>query len=328
MPECMGLRVDSEWIQCVDKFPYFVYQLTIFLGVNDHVAIKRKLMFLVARSTGRLLWSLHQITNLHSIRTFFLDFVSSQQYGLHLVNFQSEDYSRAMKLFLQTIFCLPDSFPHSVVPGLLRIRPFEVTLLESRLSFIQRGLCPTSELRKILDFDSRVLRQPKVGFSHDLIRFLEMFFDVSDLEDLEWPDMEYLQDLRDQLNYQASDAHLAAFSRSTGLGLWTSLAEEAFLPREFGIFLGHYDLEIVRIVLLFLGDVFRFSLTAARSACPFCPIELHASHPFTCPNFPLSTPLPSGGSFMLCHATGVKDKTWIWGDKTDVYVPNPSHWLG
>jgi hypothetical protein len=45
---------------------------------------------------------------------------------------------------------------------------------------------------------------------------------------LELDDLEYLQDLRDQLDYQSRDAHLAAFSRSTGLSFWSNLAEDAF----------------------------------------------------------------------------------------------------
>ncbi len=77
-----------------------------------------------------------------------------------------------------------------------------------------------------------------------------------------------------------------------------------FLPREFGIFLGDYDLEIVRIVLVYLGDVFRFSLATARSVCPFCPIELHAPHLFTCPNFPAPTRLPSWENLLRSFRSG------------------------
>jgi hypothetical protein len=136
--------------------------MNVFMGVNDHIAVKRELMLSAARSTKTLLRSL-QITNLHSLKTFFLAFVSSQQYGLAMVNFLAEDYNRAMKVFLQTVFCLPDSFPYLVVRGLLGIRPFEVTLLEARISFIRRGLNPNSRVRKVLGFYSSVLTQSKVG---------------------------------------------------------------------------------------------------------------------------------------------------------------------
>ncbi len=319
LPERMEMRVRSEWIECVDKFPYLGFQLNSFLGMNDHVAKKRELMFSAARSTGRLLRSL-QITNLHSIRTFFLAFVASQQYGLAMINFNAEDYSKAMKMFLQTIFCLPDSFPHAAVRGLLRIQPFEVTLLEARISFLQRGSNPTSQIQKVLNFDRRVLQDSKVGFSHDLVRFLELFFDTSDLEDLNVEDISYLQDLRDQLSYQANDNHLAVFSRSTGLNFWTSLAEDAFLPREFGIILGDYDLEIVRIVLIFLGDVIRFSLAATTSRCPFCPTELHAPHFFTCPNFPQRHLIPSWGSLLQAF------RTRSWQSFLDILFSGLSIW--
>jgi hypothetical protein len=303
LPERMEMSVRLKWIECVDKFPYLGFQLNSFLRMNDQVAKKRELMFSAARSTGRLLRSL-QIRNLHSIRTFFLAFVASQQYGLAMVNFNAEDYSKAMKMFLQTIFCLPDSFQHAAVWGLLRIQPFEVTLLESRIAFIQRGLNPTSQVKKVMEFDGRVLRDSKEGFSHDLVHFLELFFDTKDLEDLNVVEVSYLQDLRDQLSYQANDNHLAIFSRSTGLSFCTSLAGVAFLPREFAILMGDYNLEIVRIVLSFLGDVIRFSMSATTSRCSFCPIELHAPHFFMCPNFPQHHLLPSWGSLLQAFRTG------------------------
>ncbi len=98
-----------------------------------------------------------------------------------------------MKMSLQTIFCLPGSFPHAAVRGLLRIQPFEVTLWESRLVFIHRVLNPISEVSKVFDFDARVLREARVGFCHYFIHSLEIFFDTSDLEELNLADISYRQ---------------------------------------------------------------------------------------------------------------------------------------
>jgi hypothetical protein len=262
-----------------------------FLGNNDHVAKKRDLMFAAARCSGRLLRNL-RITNLNSIRTFFFSLVSSQQYGIAVVNFHAEDFRKAAKIFLQTIFCLPDSFPYAAVEGLLRLRGFDLTILQQRLSFIERGFRAGSIVTKALDLDYRVLRHERTGLSHDLMQVLGRFFDVSDLEDLDISDFSYLQDLRDQLVLQLDEAHFLEFAQSTGRNFWTSLADDAFLPRGFADALGSVDFESVRVVLLFMDDVVRFSMGASRTECPFCPTQLHASHFFLCPNAPFRQELP------------------------------------
>jgi hypothetical protein len=298
LPSPFGISVGEEWIECVDTFPYLGYMMNIFLGNNDHTSRKRELMFVAARSTGRLLRGL-EITNLNTIRTFFFSFVASQQYGVSIMNFQEQDFMKAAKIFLSTIFCLPDSFPFSAVAGILRLRGFELTALQHRLSFIERGFREGSIIAKVLDFDRSTLANSRVGLSHDLVQFLGQFFDISDLEDLDIRDFTYLQDLRDQLVVQLENRHLLAFARSTGQGFWTSLAEDAFLPQAFCSFTGSIDFESVRVLLLFLGDVFRFSLGAARSECPYCPIQLHAAHLFQCPNCPFRSELPDWSEFLL-----------------------------
>ncbi len=297
LPVPFGLQVEGKFIECVDHFPYLGYRMNVFLGSNDHVVKKRDLMFTAARCSGRLLRGL-QITNLNSIRTFFFSFVASQQYGVAVINFHEQDFLKAAKIFLSTIFCLPDSFPFAAVSGILRLRGFELTILQQRLSFIERGFREGSIIAKVLDLDQMSLRDEKVGLSHDLIQFLGQFFDISDLSDLNMRDFTYLQDLRDQLVIQLDDRHSTLFTRSTGLSFWTSLAEDAFLPQDFCSFLGAVDMESVRVVLLFLGDVFRFSLGATGSACPFCPSELHAQHLFLCPNCPFRAEIPEWTTFV------------------------------
>ncbi len=303
MPDVLGIHVDSDWIECVDRFPYLGFKLNLFLGTNDHVAEKKEKMFAAARCAGRLLKSL-QITNLNSIRTFFFSLVASQQYGVAIINFSSEDFRKAAKIFLQTIFCLPDSFPFAAVEGLLRLRGFDLTILQQRLSFIERGFREGSSISKVLDLDHQVLQHEGVGLTHDLVQVLGRFFDVSELEDLDIRDFSYLQDLRDQLVRQLDDAHFLNFARSTGLNFWTSLADDAFLPSGFGEALGTIEYESARIILLYLGDVFRFSLAASRSICPFCPVDLHASHLFLCPNAPFRQELPLWSSFLQSFRDG------------------------
>ncbi len=329
LPSPLGLQVDDSWIECVERVPYLGFVMNIFLGNNDHVAKKRDLMFSAARCSGKLLRSL-EITNLNSNRTFFFSFVASQQYGVAVMNFQSQDFLKAAKIFLSTIFCLPDSFPYAAVAGILRLHGFELTALQQRLAFIERGFRDGSIIAKVLDFDQNTLRGSHVGLSHDLIQFLGQFFDVSDLSDLNIRDFSYLQDLRDQLVIQLENRHFLEFARSTGLNFWTCLAEDAFLPQGFGSFVGTMDLESARVVLLFLGDVFRFSMSATRSECPFCPSQLHASHLFLCPNSPFASELPQW-SELITHFTSSNWNSFVtmiffvlrvWATRTNFFNEN------
>jgi hypothetical protein len=241
-----------------------------------------------------------QVTNIKSIRTYFHSLVASQLYGLETFNFSNEDYYRAAKLFLQSIFCLPDSFPISVARSLLNLPVFEAMILNSRISFFQRvlSLPSGSATMKALDYDSGVLRNHRVGLSHDLISFLSTFFDVSHIEDLSWREISSLQDLRDEIVIQRRDEFRVSFRQSSGLSFWPDIADDAIMPLQFGEFLGQLEYEQARIVLLALGDVFRFSLAATGSRCPFCPIELHTVHLFSCPNCPFRSSLPSWSSFL------------------------------
>lgn len=74
--------------------------------------------------------------------------------------------------------------------------------------------------------------------------------------------------------------------------------ETGVFPLQFGEFLGTLDYESARIVLLVLGDVFRFSMAATGSECPFCPIQLHTQHLFLCPNCQFRDTVPSWSSFL------------------------------
>ncbi len=82
-----------------------------------------------------------------------------------------------------------------------------------------------------------------------------------------------------------------------GRNFWSNLAEDAFLPRGFGDAMGSVDYESARVIILFLGDVIRFSMGATSSECPFCPTQLHASHFFLCPNAPFRQELPNWHDF-------------------------------
>jgi hypothetical protein len=125
------------------------------------------------------------------------------------------------------------------------------------------------------------------------MKFLSLFFDNSHLEELSLCDLSSLQDLRDQIVIQRSDELRVSFRQSSRHSFWHDMSNDAATPPQVGEFLGGMEYEEARIVLMFLGDVFRFSLSATSSACPFCPTELNAVHLFTCPNNPFRHKLPT-----------------------------------
>jgi hypothetical protein len=202
-PADFSLKLNRRYLTCVDEFKYLGFVINSFLSPRTHILQKKESMFTAAKSMGRLLRNL-QVTNIKSIRNYFHALVASQLYGLECFNFSHDDFYRAAKLFLQSIFCLPDSFPISVARSLLNLPVFESMLLNNRINFLQRVLVSPVGLStmKALDYDERVLRDHRVGFSHDLMTCLSDFFDVSHIEDLSWRDIVSLQELRDQIMLQ------------------------------------------------------------------------------------------------------------------------------
>jgi hypothetical protein len=230
--------------------------------------------------------------------------VSSQQYGLVFFNFCSKDYKRAAKIFLQECFSLPNSFPIDVAFFLLDIPELEQITMDARINFLHR-LDHDSLTSKSILFDRTHLRHSRSGFSHDLMQFMSPFFDLDDDDFPSFDDLEVLQSLRDQMRFQLDDRRAVLFRNTEHLGFLHDLSTRDHFPREFGEFLGELPYEIVRIVLLCLGDVFRFSLSASSSSCPFCPINLHFRHLFECPNAPFTSQITSWGN--MVHFFGNRD---------------------
>jgi hypothetical protein len=122
---------------------------------------------------------------------------------------------------------------------------------------------------KALQYDRDVLRATRSGFSHDLMQFMSPFFDL-DVDDFpSYDDLEELQSLRDHMGYQLNDRRSLLFRSTEHLGFLHDLSIHDHFPHQFGEFLADLPHEIVRIILLCLGDVFRFSLGVASPSCPF-----------------------------------------------------------
>ena len=112
------------------------------------------------------------------------------------------------------------------------------------------------------------------------------FFDFDDIPFPSITDLSALQDLRDELAVQLNNDRSVSFHQSTGLNFLSGLIPTGGFPIGFQEFCGTLDFESVRVIIIFLGDLVRFSFSSGSSSCPFCPIELHSHHMFSCPNAP------------------------------------------
>ena len=289
----LSLRLESGYLNCVDSFTYLGFRMDLFLSPNDHVKAKRTSLFSAARSAGKIFRQL-EVSNLRSLRTYFLSFVSSQLYGLCFFNFQRKDVNKAAKIFVQEVFNLPDSFPIQVACSLLNLRHFELSVIDARLNFIQRSqLTQDSLTYKTICFDESVLSHHGSGFSHDLMTVMAPFFDFEDTPFPSLSDLSTLQDLRDQMAIQLNEQRSVSFHQSSGLSFLSSIIPNGVFPLGFQEYLGELDYESVRVLLIFLGDLVRFSFSRVSTVCPFCPIELHSYHLFSCPNAPFRNQLPN-----------------------------------
>jgi hypothetical protein len=70
------------------------------------------------------------------------------------------------------------------------------------------------------------------------------------------------------INQRGDEFRVSFCTSSSGLSFVVDLSENGTFPLQFGEFLGTLDYESARIVLLVIGDVFRFSMAATGSECP------------------------------------------------------------
>jgi hypothetical protein len=91
IPDPFRVQLGSDRLSCVDDFVYLGYSMNPFSGSQNHLRARRNLLFSSARSCGRLFRKL-KLTNMRSLRAYFLSMVGSQLYGIVLFNFSPHDY--------------------------------------------------------------------------------------------------------------------------------------------------------------------------------------------------------------------------------------------
>jgi hypothetical protein len=109
----LSLCIDGNFVENVDQFVYLGFSMDWSLSKRHHQKRREQLQTIAAKSMGKLLRSL-EVTNLISIRSYYVSLVRAQLYSLCFSTFSSEEFDRAQKVFLENIFSLPSSYPIQV----------------------------------------------------------------------------------------------------------------------------------------------------------------------------------------------------------------------
>jgi hypothetical protein len=246
----------------------------------------KKLLLAAASITGKLMRQL-EVANLHSLRSYFYALVSSQLYGQSCAAFSRECYERAQKIFLQDAWNLPRSFPIRVACFLLGCESLEAITLRARLRFLQHLVegdrTQASQCAMILD---RVLLLPRrIGWTYDLASVVPSIAREFDLQSEDLLNgvrtgeifaglaRAIANNLRDTLNHGSSSHMLSLFPTQS-------------IPRSLSIVLEELPFESVRIFILFLANLTRFSFLSPRNTpCPFCQQIMYTNHFFECDQY-------------------------------------------
>jgi hypothetical protein len=123
----------------------------------------------------------------------------------------------------------------------------------------------------------------RVGWTHDLMAMFPSIQD--DIRTTNLTNAQAVRRLYAKLARSLADrkrARTLSSSHHHLLSLFPSLST----PRSFGEILGQLSFESVRVIILFLGNMTRFSYLRPRlKRCPFCPKKMYSQHFFDCEQY-------------------------------------------
>jgi hypothetical protein len=276
----LQLRLGNQQLEMVQEFVYLGFTIDCMGSVKSHVQKREKLMITAATTAGKLMRQL-EVTNMRSLRAYFHSLVGSQLYSHTGAIFSNGMYVRAQKIFLQTAFNLPSSFPLRMASWLLDSDDLELIILRSRIRFLRHLLSSNNadaSLRAMI-MDRASLLPRRVGWNYDFFAGV--------------PSLPQLRDM-DLTSLSGMDSAIANLTRilrarrvdelcASSLSHLPDLFPGGRIPRSFGDHLGSMSFEPVRAILLFLGNLTRFSFTRIPNPpCPLCTGILYSFHLFDC----------------------------------------------
>jgi hypothetical protein len=262
------------------------FSLDYHASLVNHVARQEKLMLTAAVISGKLMRQL-EFTNLGSLRSYFHALVSSQLYGQSCATFSPACYLRAQKIFLQEAWNLPRSFPIKVASFLLGCEPLETIMLRARLRFLQHPIEGNRTKASLcaMILDRLVLAPRRVGWTHDLGIAVPSLSSSLDIRSLDLTNSSVTGAIFADLSWNLA-AHMRANLQSSSSNHFLTLFPTLSVPRAFGNILGELSFESVRLFILFLANMTRFSFLSPRNAlCPFCNETLYTQHFFDCDQY-------------------------------------------
>ncbi len=280
----LHLRLGSTDLELVSEFTYLGFTIDSFATLYPHIAKREKLLLVAARLSGKLMRQL-QVTDTRSLRAYFYSLVSSQLYGQGFAAFSEQAYIRAQKIFLQEAWLLPKSFPLNLAAYLLGCEDLEMIALRARMRFLQHLLVGnrTKASLSAMVMDRSLLAPRRVGWTHDLMAMFPSIQDEIRATDL--TEAHAVRRLYAKLARTLADKRRARTTSSSHhhmLSLFPTLSP----PRSFGEILGQLPFESVRVFILFLGNMTRFTyLRPKLKHCPFCPKKMYSQHFFDCEQY-------------------------------------------
>jgi hypothetical protein len=287
VPVASDLRLTLNGIdlEMVDEFTYLGFTIDCYGNMNTHVKKKTELMMLAARTAGKLFRQL-EVSDLRSLRAYYYSLVGSQLYDHSCVTFSGQDVKKAQKIFLQEVFNLPDSFPIELATILLGVEDPELTIFTARSRFFTHL---TSSQTAIASAQAMLLNRtlllPRgLGWNHELIAAVPSIPHVSS-SNLTSP--AEVAGLRSNLTHAHSLARFSTISSSRAFPHIIEFFPFGTIDPSFGQFLGQIPFESSRIIIIFIGNLSRFSLLSTPDrACPYCNQTLYSIHFFRCTRFP------------------------------------------
>jgi hypothetical protein len=280
LPLTLSIFYQGCRIENVDDFKYLGFTTTADLSHKAHRSRRISLMNLAAKLTGRLLRSL-ETTNMRSLRAYFYALVNCQLYSLCVNTFDEECHDRAIKIFLQECFNLPNSYPMIMAKFFVGVEDLWMQIFNARSGFINRllrGLNTDASLSAMV-IDRDVLLQRGIGWNMAFFSYLETAIDLSQID---LTDPTQIAETREELSRALRTRRRVRFSNSS-LSFIVDLFPSLTPPPAFLEHIQVLPFESVRIILIFMANLMQYTYFRSDTlSCPFCTLTLSSTHLFQC----------------------------------------------
>lgn len=276
-------RLADSYLEFVDSFKYLGFLLRSDFDWCDHkkavLSRGHTASIMIASLLNRL-----QISDLGKVRQFFQAFVVSQLFGRELIAFDEDYVFDLTSVFLKRCFCLPTGFPKIVCDVLLALPPFKWQQLRILKRFFARVTSGDNPAGNFFLFDRECCRFSDFPWFLEFCKILHPFVPVQESVLLSPEDVS--DQLLDSVLLKIREQRILSLQNSS-CSFLLSWFPAAAASQNFRRVLAEENFEFTRVVILFLGNMWRWSLfLSPRRLCFYCNNSLSSDHFFSCPSFP------------------------------------------